>query len=110
MAVVGGCSSRRGHGLGWAGLGWAGLGWAGLGWAGLGWAGLGWAGLGCSSTRHAAAGCRLPRHYAPASCPRAVTPRPRELQPPAHESQVITGFLGAGKTTLVNYVLNEVMQ
>jgi hypothetical protein len=103
VAVVGGCSSRRGHGLGWAGLGWAGLGWAGLGWAGL-------QQHAARGARRAARGCRLPRHYAPASCPRAVTPRPRELQPPAHASQVITGFLGAGKTTLVNYVLNEVMQ
>ena len=67
------------------------------------------------NTPHAAAGY-LGAALQPHACTLHPTPasaRPSLPPPAAHERnqcQVITGFLGAGKTTLVNYVLNEVRQ
>ena len=86
VAVVAGCSNRRGHEPGWP-----------------------------------AAAHRRTQHAPGGYLGTAATPRPQAASarliraaisrhPPLAKCQVITGFLGAGKTTLVNYVLNEVSQ
>ena len=62
---------------------------------------------------------RCPEECSPHSCPAPSTPLPLPPPPPAATAAtattaampptgvtVVTGFLGAGKTTLVNYILN----